>query len=175
MKKTVRCILYAPPENARKNVLNECPLLQEVGWRTATLADIATTTITSPRQSASQPAVYLIRHGLIGERRPIAARLAHVVRHGERARLQLVGAEQHLREEAGGRVPGDVAVQGPDARVLAGVELHDDVAAARHHLDVAAHRVARVERRRLGLRVVARPRRQHVHVQAVGVDRVGAA
>lgn len=126
------------------------------------------------RRSALQTAVYLIRHRLVREGGPLAAGLPDVVRDGEGPGPELVGPEQHLREEAGGRVPGDVAVQRPDARVLAGVELHHDVAAARDHLDVAAHRVPRVERGRVGFRVVAWPGRQDVHVEPVGVDRMSA-
>lgn len=169
---------YAPSENARKLpvIFNECARdLFVMAWITVRHSFDATTAVwpSSHQALRLQAAVDLIRHGLIRERGPLAAGLADVVRDGKRARLELVGAEEHLGEEAGGGVPGDVAVQRPDARVLGGVELHHDVAAARHHLDVAAHRVPRVERRRVRFRVVARPGCQHVHVQAVGVDRMG--
>lgn len=68
-------------------------------------------------------------------------------------------------------MPGDVAVEGPDARV-AGVHLHDDVAEGLDHLHVAAHRVRGPHDVRAV--VVARAGGEDVHVEAVGVHGVVA-
>lgn len=67
-------------------------------------------------------------------------------------------------------MPGDVAVEGPDARVD-DVHLHDDVPEGLHHLHVAALRVRRAHDG--GAVVVAGACREDVHVYAVGVDWVG--
>lgn len=124
-----------------------------------------------PLPSHSQTAVDLIRHLSARELRPLAAGLLDVARYHE-SLLQQVGAEHHLREEAAGRVPGDVAVEGPDAGVLVRVYLHHDEAVGGDHLDVAAHGILRVERHGVG--VVAHPGSEDVHVEAVGVYWMGA-
>lgn len=68
-------------------------------------------------------------------------------------------------------MPGDVAVERPDAGV-GDVHLHDDVAEGLHHLHVAAERVRRAHNGRAV--VVAGARGEDVHVYAVGVDWVGS-
>lgn len=72
----------------------------------------------------------------MGPGRPVLADISDSGRNAEL--LDLLGLNQQLGEETGGGVPGNVAVEGPDTRVLVGIELHDHVAAGTNLLDVAA-------------------------------------
>ena len=94
--------------------------------------------------------------------------------------LDQVGPLHNVDVQARADVPGDVAVEGPDARIV-GVDLHDDVAghgrrASGQNLHVAALRVVRVGDGAVpvsgaggqDLEVVA------VHVHGVGGDEVVA-
>lgn len=131
------------------------------------------------------------------ERAPVPARLSDLLRDGQL--LDLVRLHEELQEEAGGRVPSDVAtvvlsargslvrsddgegsnvcdvgkysLERPDSRMV-GIELNDNVSVGPHLLDVTALRV-------VGVHDGAVPGPcalgQDVHVEAVEVDRVAAA
>ena len=77
--------------------------------------------------------------------------------------------EDHLREEACRRVPRDVAVQRPDARVVS-VDLDHYVPEGLHHLHVATKRVGWLD---WGCAcIIPWAGGDDVHVHAVGVHRV---
>lgn len=114
---------------------------------------------------SSQPAIDLVRPDTRGKGVPGVAALPDAV--GKVEVGDLVGLEDELGKEARAGVPGDVAVEGPGARV-ARLDLQHNVAERAHVLHVAAHRIVRPHKGLVG--VVTSAVRQDVHVQAVGVD-----
>lgn len=145
-------------------------------------------------RSALHTAVNLLRDVGGRERAPVPARLRDLLRDGQL--LDLVRLHEELREEAGGRVPCDVAavnlvskklgcagvvkigdgvggylLERPDSRVVR-VELHHNITPVGPHLlDVTALRVVRVDD---GAVPGPCSLGQDVHVEAVEVDRVTA-
>jgi len=72
----------------------------------------------------SQPRINLLRNILARPRTPIATRLRH---RGRQLDLpDFFGVGDSVDVQAAGHVPGDVAVEGPDAGVV-GFDLHDHV------------------------------------------------
>lgn len=121
-----------------------------------------------PNPSVSlDTAVNLVDHILVGVGHPVGARVGHL--GGDGVLLNALGLDHELHKQAGRRVPRDVAVEGPHARV-GGVELHDNVPAGLDLLHVAALRVVGVGDGAVPGEAGARG--QHVHVVAVQVDRV---
>ena len=86
----------------------------------------------------------------------------------------IIRANENLEGEARARVPGDVAVQQPAARVV-GLESQRDEAAPRQHRRVAARRVVVAEQRRARRLIPWRVTLGQNHeVATVQVDRVVA-
>lgn len=88
--------------------------------------------------SPLRAAIDLLGDVCLGPFRPVPARLRNGT--GNLELLDLVGLHDELHEEAGGGMPCNMAVEGPDAGVVA-VELEDDVAVWTDHLHVTPHGV----------------------------------
>lgn len=96
----------------------------------------------APKKKTLQAGIYLLHHIRVGVCRPVSTRLSHDQGDGH-IFLDIDRALQDIRIQATRNMPGDVAMEGPDAGVV-GVDLPYDVAVGREHLHIAPQRVVGV-------------------------------